>query len=149
MKINILLPHKEKFDKYKASSVSITIKNNLIHSKYHKSIMVYGQITDHPISTINFTGIEDPLLFFKSKNVNLAKKMCKMILSEKNKNQIIEIHNRPYLISVVYKYLNSYPISIFFHNDPQTMSGSKKIKERVEILKRVRAVFCFGTARVQ
>ena len=32
MKINILLPHKEKFDIQKASSVSITVKNNFIHN---------------------------------------------------------------------------------------------------------------------
>ena len=145
MKINILLPHKEKFDKYKASSVSITIKNNLIHSKYNKSIMVYGQITDHPISAVNFTGIKNPLLFFKSKNINLAKKMCKIILSEKNKNQIVEIHNRPYLLRSVHKYLNSYPISLFFHNDPQTMSGSETVKERIDILKKAKAVFCVST----
>ena len=142
MKINILLPHKEKFDKYKASAVSITIKNNLIHSKYNKSIMVYGQVTDNPISDRNFTGIKNPLLFFKSKNKNLAKKMCEIILQEKNKNQIIEIHNRPYLLTLVYKYLGAYPISLFFHNDPQTMSGSISIEERVEILQKVKAVFC-------
>ena len=34
MKINILLPYKEKFDKNKASSVSITIRNNLSYSTY-------------------------------------------------------------------------------------------------------------------
>ena len=37
MKINILLPYKEKFDENKASSVSITVKNNLLHSKLFKS----------------------------------------------------------------------------------------------------------------
>ena len=142
MKINILLPHKEKFDKYKASSVSITVKNNLIHSKFSKSIMIFGQATDHPISASNFTGIKNPLLIFKSKNKNLARKMCEIILSEKNKNQIIEIHNRPYLLKIVYKYLSTYPISLFFHNDPQSMSGSITIQERVQILQKVKAVFC-------
>ena len=142
MKINILLPHKEKFDKYKASSVSITIKNNLVHSEYKKNVMVYGQVTDNPIQINNFTGIKDPLNFFLSKNKNLATKMCKIILSEKDKDQIIEIHNRPYLINIVHKYLNKYPISIFFHNDPKTMNGSKTAIEREDILKKVRAVFC-------
>ena len=119
MKINILLPHKEKFDKYKASSVSITIKNNLVHSEYKKNVMVYGQITGNPILINNFTGIKDPFNFFRSKNKNLAIQMCKIIISEKDKDQIIEIHNRPYLINIVNKYLNKYPISIFFHNDPK------------------------------
>ena len=36
MKINILLPYKEKFDEKKASSVSITVKNNLHYSKLFK-----------------------------------------------------------------------------------------------------------------
>ena len=37
MKINILLPYKEKFDENKASSVSITVKrNNLMHTKFFK-----------------------------------------------------------------------------------------------------------------
>ena len=43
MKINILLPYKEKFDENKASSVSITVKNNLMHTKFLNGIKVYGQ----------------------------------------------------------------------------------------------------------
>ena len=34
MLINILLPYKEKFSKNKASSVSLTVANNLQFSKY-------------------------------------------------------------------------------------------------------------------
>ena len=36
MCINILLPYKEKFTKNKASSVSITVSNNLEFSKFKK-----------------------------------------------------------------------------------------------------------------
>ena len=49
MKINILLPYKEKFDINKASSVSITIKNNLFHSRYLEDIKIFGQEVDKPI----------------------------------------------------------------------------------------------------
>ena len=34
------------------------------------------------------------------------------------------------------------PISLFFHNDPKTMKGSKSIKERENILQKCAAVFC-------
>ena len=91
MKINILLPHKEMFDKNNASAVSITIKNNLEYSCFRKSIKIYGQETANPISVDNFVGIKNPFFFFSSKNKNLAKKMCQIILAEKDKNQIIEI----------------------------------------------------------
>ena len=48
MKINILLPYKEKFDKNKASSVSITVKNNLYYSKYLNEIKIFGQNVEKP-----------------------------------------------------------------------------------------------------
>jgi len=142
MKINIILPHREKFDKYKASSVSITVKNNFKHSEYKKNIMIYGQDTENPIFTKNFTGFKNPFLFFLSRNKNIAKKMCKIILSEKDKKQIIEIHNRPYLLNFIYKRLKEYPITLFYHNDPQGMLGSKTIKEREQLLKKAKGIFC-------
>ena len=68
MKINILLPYKEKFDENKASSVSITIKNNLLHTKYLSDIRVYGQNVEKPLFKDNFQGIKYSLFSFKSKN---------------------------------------------------------------------------------
>ena len=58
-----------------------------------------------------------------------------------SKKQLIEIHNRPYLIEKIAKNSN-YPITLFLHNDPQTMKGSKLVRDRKEILKKCEAVFC-------
>ena len=68
MKINILLPYKEKFDENKASSVSITVKNNLLHTKFLSDIKVYGQNVKKPLFKDNFIGINYNLFSFKSKN---------------------------------------------------------------------------------
>ena len=54
MKINILLPYKEKFDNQKASSVSITVSNNMRYSNYLDDIRVFGQQTEDPIFKNNF-----------------------------------------------------------------------------------------------
>ena len=35
-----------------------------------------------------------------------------------------------------------FPISLFFHNNPQEMKGSKLIKERENILEKCSAIFC-------
>ena len=102
MKINILLPYKEQFDLNNASSVSITIKNNLFYAKYKDNIKVFGKAVDNPISKENFVGIKDDILMFKSKNKFLATKMCKNIILEEDKVQLIEIHNRPYLLNYIY-----------------------------------------------
>ena len=53
MKIDILLPFKEKFSKYEASAVSLTVKNAMQHSVYLKDIRVFGQKTDNPFCKKN------------------------------------------------------------------------------------------------
>jgi glycosyltransferase involved in cell wall biosynthesis len=142
MKINILLPFKEKFDKKKASSVSITIKNNLNHSQYINNVKIFGQKTQYPLFEKNFCGIEYSLLSLKSKNHYLADQMIKVILKCNDKYQIIEIHNRPYLLDRVIKKTDKFPVTLFFHNDPKTMRGSKSILEREKILEKCAAIFC-------
>ena len=143
MKINILLPYKEQFDKSKLSSVSITVINNLKHSKFKKEIRIFGRQVPDPSNLENFVGIKNSLNLFKSKNLNLAEKMCKCILTDHDKNQLIEIHNRPKLIGyVLEKTKNKYPVNIFFHNNPLDMAGSKSLKEREYIIKNTNAIMC-------
>ena len=84
MKINILLPYKEKFDLKKASSVSITVKNNLLLSNFSNDVRVYGQNVEKPIFKDNFIGFKYSIFAFKSKNKFLAHKMLKKF----QKNQI-------------------------------------------------------------
>ena len=124
MKINILLPYKEKFDKNKASSVSITIKNNLSHTTFLNDIKIYGQDVQNPLFKENFIGFKYSILSLKGKNNFLVDKMLKTISKSSEKKQLIETHNRPYLIDQIAKN-NDFPISLFLHNDPQTMKGSR------------------------
>ncbi len=141
MKINILLPYKEKFDENKASSVSITVRNNLCHSKYVNQIRVFGQNVDNPLFKDNFIGLKHSILSFQSKNRFLASKMIEIISKDTDNKQLIEIHNRPYLLDKIAKG-HKFPISLFFHNDPQTMKGSRSIKDRKKILEKCAAIFC-------
>jgi glycosyltransferase involved in cell wall biosynthesis len=67
--------------------------------------------------------------------------MLKIISQDLDKNQLIEIHNRPYLVEEISR-RNKFPVSLFFHNDPQTMKGSKSIKEREYIVEKCAAIFC-------
>ena len=141
MKINILLPYKEKFDENKASSVSITVKNNLLHSNYINEIKIFGQKVENPLFKNNFVGLEYSILSLKSRNRFLAHQMLKIITQDRDKEQLIEIHNRPYLVNQIAKE-KKFKISLFFHNNPQEMKGSRSIKERENILEKCDAVFC-------
>ena len=142
MHINILLPHKEKFSINSASSVSITVLNNFNHSKYKKIIRIFGQNVCKPLIKGNFIGIKNPTIFFKSKNKNLADKMCGIINKTQTGKKIIEIHNRPYLVNKIFEKTENKVIILFFHNDPLSMRGSKSTIERNKILQKVDKVIC-------
>ena len=141
MKINILLPYKEKFDDFKASSVSITVKNNMIYSEFFKNIIVFGKQTNNPFFPKNFFGIKYPFWTLKSKNRFLADQLIKEVLKS-NKQQLIEIHNRPYLVDRIKNKIRSHPITLFLHNDPKEMNGSKSLAERKKLLLQCEAILC-------
>ena len=142
MQINILIPYKEMFDKEKTSSVSITVRNNLKYTEFKNHIKIYGKVVENPISKKHFVPIKNPINPFKSKNKNLADLMCRYILSSKDKNQIVEIHNRPYLQNYILEKIPYAKIFLFFHNNPQDMKGSKSINERLKLLKNATLIVC-------
>lgn len=142
MQINIILPYKEQFSKNKASSVSITVRNNFDYSTYKKKILIYGQFVDNPILPNNFIGINKPRNFLKSKNIHMAQEICQIIKKKKNTKHLIEVHNRPYLVKIFDKSLDNKSIILFLHNDPLTMKGSKSVSERLDLLSRVNYICC-------
>ena len=144
MKINILLPYREKFDLNYASAVSITVKNNLEYSHYKNVITVFGQSVENPISKKNFCGIKFSKSFlnlFRSKNFFLAEEMIKIILNDSNHKQLIEVHNRPYIIDKISSKLPNCPVSLFFHNNPLTLLGSKSKSDRLSLLDKCDFIF--------
>ena len=56
-------------------------------------------------------------------------------MKKKNDSTIIEIHNRPSYIQILSKEFNKKIFTLYFHNDPLSMDGSKTIIERKNLLK--------------
>ena len=142
MKINVYLPFKETFSLHKASAVSITVNNNLAHSTYKNIMRVFGNFNENPMHMDKFIGVKKSLNIFKSKNKHIAEVMCNKILNEDDQNQIIEIHNRPYIFNYVLKKLPQSKVCLFFHNNPKDMKGSFTIKERIFILENASMIYC-------
>jgi len=134
MKISILLPYKENFSPEYPGAVSIFLNSVIKKSIFRKNINVIGS-TDYKK---RYNGI-----FYK--NLNISKKILgigsitnKYInefikLENKNKSDIIEVHNRPLYIKLLPK--NETKKILYFHNDPLSMNGSKTVNERYELLK--------------
>ena len=133
MKISILLPYKENFSPEYPGAVSLFVFETTKKSRYVKNIKVYGT-TDlkkkFPISYVNIN-LKKSLL--KSQTKSYVNKFIN--LESKNNSSIIEIHNRPSYIKIIASKLKNKVISLYFHNDPLSMEGSKTIENRKYLLK--------------
>ena len=79
-----------------------------------------------PLSNLKFR--------FKSTSSEYTEKLIKEL--NKKKFEIIEVHNRPLVLFKLLGKIKSKFI-MYYHNDPLSMSGSKTISERKEILNKI------------
>ena len=133
-KIAILLPYKEDYNKSNAGSASLWVKDFFENSKLKKLTTIYGINTKKKSLSRNFINLNNkfPLFAFK-KNIYYAKLFLKKIHKQ---TKIIEIHNRPEIFHFIKKHNSKYKLILVFHNNPLLIRGSKKIKERQDILNK-------------
>ena len=136
MKISILLPYKENFSPIYPGAVSLFVKDTSKFSRYKNKTTVYGSTEHKKIFNLNYVNI-----FLPIKKIGSVTKIyvSKFISYERlNRSDLIEVHNRPNYLKYLYKKLNKRNYTLFFHNDPLSMEGSKTIEERIFLLK-----FCY------
>ena len=133
MKIGILLPYKENFSPEYPGAVSLFVNETSLKSRYKKNIVIFGNTNYKKKYNLNYINIDlkkNPLV---SQNKAYVNKFIK--LQRKFKLSIIEVHNRPNYISNLHNNLKDKVLSLYFHNDPLSMDGSKTINDRKNLLK--------------
>ncbi len=133
MKISILLPFKENFSPIYPGAVSLFINDTLNISKYKKSSIVYGSTNFKKKFNLKYKNIKIKKSVFKSQNKSYVEEFVK--LEKKRNSDLIELHNRPVYLKYLTKLLHNKNYILYFHNDPQTMNGSKTMSERIFLLK--------------
>ena len=133
MKISVLLPYKENFSPEYPGAVSLFVYETTKISKFKKDITVYGNTNFTKRFNLKYINIDLKKNLFSSQTKNYVKKFIK--LEKKNDSTIIEIHNRPSYIQILSKEIKRKIFTLYFHNDPLSMSGSQTIQERKNLLK--------------
>ena len=132
MNISILLPYKENYSPEYPGAVSLFVSQTIKYSKYAKNITVYGNTNFKSTLTKNYTNINlDKVYLLQSQTKYYVNRFIE--LQKKIQANIIEVHNRPIYLKYIFKKLNS-KVVLYFHNDPIEMEGSKKTKERLNLL---------------
>ncbi len=133
MNISVLLPYKENFSPEYPGAVSLFVYETTKISKFRNDITVYGNTNFRKKFNLKYKNIELKKNLFSSQTKNYVKKFIE--LEKKNNSTIIEIHNRPIYIQIISKEINKKIFTLYFHNDPLSMDGSKTISERKKLLK--------------
>jgi glycosyltransferase involved in cell wall biosynthesis len=136
MKIATILPYKENYTSNGAGAVSLWIKDFMRDSKYKKNVFVFGSTNNKNYLTKNYININFPSI--NSRFYSTTREYSKRIIIKLKKSHydIIELHNRPIMVSDFVKKINS-KIILYFHNDPRTMKGAKSVNDRIILLNSV------------
>ena len=133
MKISILLPYKENFSPEYPGAVSLFVYETSKISKFKKTLTIFGNTDYKKRFNLKYVNINLKKNLFSSQTNLYVKKFIEL---EKNINSsIIEMHNRPSYIHLINSKINNKILTLYFHNDPLSMSGSKTIEQRKSLLK--------------
>ena len=131
MNISILLPYKENFVSNKAGAVSLFVNDITKESIYKKNIKIFGNTIYKRYLSSNYTNLTVDKKLFLSSNNQYVNSFINY--KETLNSDLIEVHNRPNYIKIIKKkYQNK--LFLYFHNDPLQMSGSKTVKERLDLI---------------
>jgi len=133
MKISILLPYKENFSPEYPGAVSLFVYETTKISKFRKDIIVYGNTDYKKLFNLKYVNINIKKELFNSQTKNYVNEFIKV--EKKNNSSIIEVHNRPTYIHIINEKINNKILTLYFHNDPLSMDGSKTIDQRKKLLK--------------
>ena len=133
MNISILLPYKENFSPDYPGAVSLFVYETSRISKFKKNITVFGNTEFKKIFNLKYINISLKKELFYSQTKNYVNKFIE--LEKKNNSAIIEVHNRPSYIHIINEKVKNKILTLYFHNDPLSMEGSKTINQRKQLLK--------------
>ena len=133
MKISILLPYKENFSPEYPGAVSLFVYETTKISKFKKKITVFGNTNFKKLFNLTYENINIKKEFFNSQTKNYVNDFIK--LERKHNSSIIEVHNRPSYIHIINSQIKNKILTLYFHNDPLSMDGSKTIEQRKKLLK--------------
>ena len=134
MKISILLPYKENFTHEAAGAVSLFVHQIWNVSKYKGKIKIYGSTNYKKYLNKNYINIKFEKNIFRSSSKMYVDNFLNN--AEVINSDIIEVHNRPHYIKFIKKKFKK-KISLYFHNDPLSMDGSKSIQDRMYLIDNV------------
>lgn len=140
--IATILPPSEHFTPAAAGAIALFVQDTTVGSAYQSHITVFGSHLDKErrFSGSKYQGVDPSLQLLLGRNKSFTRGLIEAL--RKRPVGLIEVHNRVQNFFQLAKAFPNMPMSIYFHNDPQTIKGAMTPKERWRILERADAIYC-------
>ncbi len=142
LKVDILLPYKEKFNLKNSGAIANIVYELVNESNYKNTFRIFGSEVDKPLLNKNFVSLNPKFSLFKGKNIGFALSYLDYLEKTKSKPNILEIHNRSQIVFELLKKRNDLNVVLYYHNDPRTMKGSILKSDREWLLKNLKGIIC-------
>lgn len=130
LKIDLLLPHKERFTAHNAGAVSTVVRDLVYHANDNADYRIFGTAVDSPLLQKEFHPLQAKKSFFSSQNKAFAKAYLAYLKTTKTTPDIVEIHGRCQVADLIASARPDLKVILYLHNDPRTMKGAKSRGER-------------------
>ena len=134
--VAIVLPPRETFSPSGAGAVSLLVHRMARAPSHHPRIVV-GRRCANPYTDVDFRAAT-PRLWFGSLNRSYAHAAARAVA----RASLIEVHNRAEVALRLAALCPQSRVSLFLHNDPQTMRGLATPAEREAATRRLAGIVC-------
>ncbi len=124
--VAIVLPPKEGFAAHAVGAVGLLARRHAVASHYFRSV-VFGLPQQQPFPGVEFRAVR-PSWLPGSATRRYARAVLRQLRALRP--DLIEVHNRPDVALFLAARCRGIPVTLFLHNDPQTMRDARTAGER-------------------
>lgn len=141
-KVDVLLPHKERFTPQNGGAVSTVVYELARHisAKSNQDITIFGSMIDAPKDGVSYQGLSYKKPFWQSRNACLAKAYLRYLQTNGRTPSLIEVHGRPQVAALIASSRPDLKVVLYLHNDPRTIKASKTVEQRKRLSQQLAGI---------
>lgn len=136
--VSIILPHRESWSREAAGAVA-TVVHGLAGGGARHPARVYGPPPQGaPLPGVPFTAVRAPAWLPLGSKQRYALAVARLLRAQPP--GLVEVHNKPAIALWLARLLPRSRVSLFLHNDPQTMPGADSPAARLRLCRRLAGI---------
>ena len=141
LKIDILLPAKEKFSPSNAGAISGVVRDLVRASRAAQQFRIIGTDVHTSLMPDHFTGLLPKRRWLNGYNIGFAAAYLDLI-NATGVADLVEVHNRCQVALYLLQKHPSLRVSLYLHNDPRQMKGGQTVSQRRYLLEKLAGIIC-------